>query len=1002
MFDSCRYCPAQSGMSKSKPISTIGQGPCDLLLVINEPSFEDLSTGVPLTGIRYKYIWDLFNSIGVNYYVTSVVKCKSNRSGVNEYCAAEFQSEVFRLKPRCILFSGDDALINGLKGIVENPILADYRDYAHSVTINSHTCRVLATYNLYSVSPEKDMIYKRVIDDLVYACRHANAYKSDGVYKSITVNADQFNRLVSIWLDDPSVEYIGFDTESNGLDPFLEGFKITSFSVATDNNPTVGYNIFLYAHDVSVTEEDRKQIISDAKRLLTSKKVVVHHAKHEYRITKVHWGFTPNIVDDTMYMSYILFLAIPEISHGLKYLSGRFISLPPWEEDLQRFVSLFKSMKRRKSLPPDLIEEYKKTFSDIATLSTEELEKIFSIVKDPNYFMKAEDVETNTDPYYWLVPSRVMEKYAGMDAIAPLLLMKVFKQRIEADQGLSTAYLRMMRAAEAFANIEIHGCKFIDPDIWSDRYLKEMDKHLDFLKKSPAVLQYEIDTGKEFSPSSPKCLQDILYQRLKFPVLEYTGTGNPSAGEPAMIALIKKMQEEYGEDSDEPRLKFLWHLRDYKKMQKIQNTYFIGLQKLVHDKAYDGVHDKFIDVPTDHSGINRIMMTQYLLHGTDSGRASSNFHTIPHRSDVAKALTSLYYEHGGILFQADHSQLELRVLACLVEKYYGDSALANAYRDGQDIHRFNAGRVFNKPPEEIVDAERRFAKTISFALCYGSSERSVAESTGRTPEEVHDLFNTFYTNFPGVKAYIDDAHAFATKYGCIRTPMGRVRWIPGSMNPDDRGNYNRAMRQAQNQLIQSAGSDLSLATIAWFNQFAKHETLNSQIMNWVHDSITMDAAPGEWIYSYYCILYGMKYLNERRDWVCAPLGVDVDLSPNWSDHASISNAHINQDGSWSFRCKGYSYVFEDIHREIGFSYDTLQNDLVKSEEFTESTGNGLIAKKSANISYDNKTFIEETRDVTIRPRSQKELSWCLQKYDLEKSGLQYLPGDVYAETDDLF
>jgi len=62
---------------------------------------------------------------------------------------------------------------------------------------------------------------------------------------------------------------------------------------------------------------------------------------------------------------------------------------------------------------------------------------------------------------------------------------------------------------------------------------------------------------------------------------------------------------------------------------------------------------------------------------------------------------------------SDQSQLEIRVLACVVEKYYGDSGLAQAYRDGRDIHRYNASKVFNKPEEEIVDAERRFSKTIN-------------------------------------------------------------------------------------------------------------------------------------------------------------------------------------------------------------------------------------------------------------------------------------------------
>lgn len=990
-------------------IQTVGSGECELLLVGDYPKPEDDASGYPFTGAQYKFLWDLLNQIGVKYYVTYALKCipidAMNRryfkpvSSTYEPCMKQvFEQEVAQLKPKVILTLGQAAL-EAVTGI-RDAAVGDYRERAFDIRVGEFDTKLLATYSpAYVADMDKEVMYNRFIDDVVYACRHAMIHRHEGKYKSVTLTPDQFVRVAKIWVNDPSIEYVSYDTESNGLNPLIPGAKITSFSVCVEE--TTGYNIFMYHPEIETSDEDRSRVIAAARELLTTKKVISHHAKHEHRFTKVCWGFTPNITEDTMYMSYILHLAIPGISHGLKHLSGRFVTLPPWEEKMDRYRDLFKAIQRVKSIDDDKVAKWVDTYRDI-DVTEDDIYRFWSVIKDPNYYIKHEESESDKDVYMWLVPARVMEQYAGMDAIAPLLLTRKFKPQIEADPGLLESYTRMVRCADAFANIELHGCKLIDPDIWSDRYLEVMNKHIEYLKNHPAVLEYERETGKEFSPTSPKCMQTILYDKLKFPVLEYTGTGNPSAGEPALIALIKKMMEDYGEDTDDPRLDFLWHIRDYKKMQKIQNTYFIGLQKLCLERCYDGVHDRWIDVPMDHSGKKRVMLTNYLLHGTDSGRASSNYHTIPHRSDVAKAITSLYYEHGGILFQADHSQLELRVLACLVEKYYGDSALADAYREGQDIHRFNAGRVFNKDPKDIVDAERRFAKTISFALTYGSSERSVAESTGRTPEEVHDLFETFYNNFPGVRAYIEDTHRFATQYGCIRTPMGRVRWIHGSQDPENRSLYNRAMRQAQNQLIQSAGSDLSLATISWFNQFSRTNDLKSQVMNWVHDSITVDAAPSEWIYSYYCILYGMKHLNEKRAWVSAPLGVDVDISPNWSDHFTVSTSHINPDGSWTFEGKGYSYVIEEVLEEAAKSYEILQNDILESKEFTEDVGNGLIAKKSFNLSYDNKTFLEQKRKITLKPKSEKELKWCLEKYALEQSGSNDLPNDMSLGSGDLF
>ena len=155
-------------------------------------------------------------------------------------------------------------------------------------------------------------------------------------------------------------------------------------------------------------------------------------------------------------------------------------------------------------------------------------------------------------------------------------------------------------------------------------------------------------------------------------------------------------------------------------------------------RAYDGVHDRWSDVDVP----DRIF-TQYMLHGTDSGRASSNYHTIPHRSDVAKAISSVYYGKGGVLFQADHSQLELRVLACVVEKYYGDSALANAYREGKDIHRFNAcftgdTKVMmadgsTKTFEELVDLYGESDET--FEVLSADGENNIVVGIAHDPRE---------------------------------------------------------------------------------------------------------------------------------------------------------------------------------------------------------------------------------------------------------------------------
>lgn len=620
----CATCP-MNGQKKIQ-VSTVGQGPCELLMVGYAPNWTDANTQVPFTGNQYNWIWNILSSVNVSFYVTTLFKCKSNT--VNSICLNQFYEEVRQLQPKCILFLGEKTL----ETVVSGAKMSEYRDYSHHVD-SLGDARVLATYDPTYVDQDNEMVYNRFIDDLVYACRHAAAYRTDGLYKSMTITKDQFHRIVDVWLNDPSIEYVSFDSESNGLDPLLDNLLITSFSVSVDGK--VGYNIFLYHPELDISDAERAEIIADAKRLLTGKKIVVHHAKHEHRLIKVIWGFTPNITEDTMYMSYILYLSCPGISHGLKYLSGRFITMPPWEEVLYRFVSMFKSLKRHKNLPSDEgLEDYRDSMKDIADLSNNDIIRFWEILHDPDYPMAAEQCDMNTDPYYWLVPHKIMERYAGMDAIAPLHLMWKFKPLIDNDTGLTKAYRLMVEGAESFANVELHGVRLVALDDWTRRYEQKINEMLSILRTFKEVKDYEAESGVEFNPGSSKVLSDIMYTRMKFPVLDRTDKGAPRTNETVLIDMIKKYREmiDGGKctEEDKSRLLFIETLRDYKKYAKIKSAYWEGLKSFIHQgKAFDGHRCQYyhIEGDIDSKGRSDIINPGYMLHGTDSVIAGTQIMT---------------------------------------------------------------------------------------------------------------------------------------------------------------------------------------------------------------------------------------------------------------------------------------------------------------------------------------------------------------------------------------
>ena len=956
---------------------------CELLIVGDFPKADDDITGYPLSGDQYKFLWDLLNQVGVKYQVTYLIRCipidkysrRYRKPDLYEYetCMKEkLYKELETLKPKCILALGNSSLeaiyYNSNLGEEDEDSkkvnIGDYRERAHDVILGNHTSKFLATYHhSYVLNSDNDMFYDRFVEDIVYACRHAMADRHAGKYKSMTITPHQFERIVDIWVNDPSIEYVSFDTETNGLDPWVKGSKITSFSVSVDG--LTGYNVFCYHPELpSITSEDRRRIRNSAKKLLTSKKVVAHHAKHEHRYVKSCWKFTPNITEDTMYMSFILFMGYPGMRHGLKYLSGRFISMPPWEEKIDRYVELYKIMKRSKVVDDDKIEKWKRDFKDIE-FTTEEAYTWFSILKDEDYYIRQAE-SSSTDVFMWMIPVRVMEQYGGMDAIAPLQLMKVLKPMISSDEGLLNAYNMLVDAAEAFANIELKGIRLQDRKRWISIYEDHLKTALEHIRAYPEVAQFEEEQGAEFNPSSSKQAKEVFFEKFKFPVKATTGKGEPSTSEGVLIDLIKEYREKEGEESKR-KTEFLLAFREYKKLAKLLSAYFIGLERFSHyNDAFDGHTCETLPTPTGSE--EEHIHPGYMIHGTVTGRLSSqnpSMHTIPYRSDVKKMIVPHSHKRGGILVSSDQSQLEIRVLACVVEKYYGDSSLAQAYREGRDIHLYNASKIFQRPESEIVDAERRFAKTISFSLLYGSSENSVAEQTGRTLEEVKQLFEQFFESFPGVRKYIEATHQYVSKYGCVRTPLGRVKYLLNALNPNDRKKYSDSLRMAQNSIIQSAGSDLSLRSIVYMDKYLKENNLNSKVVSFVHDSIMIDAEPGEWFESLDLLKYAMKDYNEALDWVTCPLKVDVDLSDNYGDHATIKEMEVHEDGSRTLTLSGYDYVINNIVEESKFSYEVLSDELIKEEEFLEDPGD-LVARKAANLSFDGKTFMDQVRKITLR------------------------------------
>lgn len=313
---------------------------------------------------------------------------------------------------------------------------------------------------------------------------------------------------------------------------------------------------------------------------------------------------------------------------------------------------------------------------------------------------------------------------------------------------------------------------------------------------------------------------------------------------------------------------------------------------------------------------------------------------------------------------ADYAACELRVLGSTAEKYFGDSSLSDAFREGHDVHKFVASRVFNVPISEVTSLQRRFSKSISFAVVYGSAVSSVAESTGRTLEEAQKMFDDFYKMFPGVRSYIDAMHKFVSTYGCIRYPSGRVRHLPGGLTPDDRQNYSRAMRQSQNSPIQGSASDVSVTAIVEFYRNARKMNLESKIIGTVHDSMYVDVTPGELFESVDLLDWSMKkYPEQYLDYLTCPLGVDLEISTSIGSHVELKDMKVLDDNTRIFKLHGHDFEVEDVISEMRFAYDV--EEISREDEEVEIKDVDITQDKGVMSLSMRGKFVDTTRELKL-------------------------------------
>lgn len=318
--------------------------------------------------------------------------------------------------------------------------------------------------------------------------------------------------------------------------------------------------------------------------------------------------------------------------------------------------------------------------------------------------------------------------------------------------------------------------------------------------------------GEEFNINSPKQLGVILFEHLGLPAIKKTKTGYSTAAD-----VLEKL---------EPEHEIIREILDYRQLGKLQSTYIEGLLKVVNQDTHK-VHTRF----------NQAL--------TSTGRLSSidpNLQNIPIRLEEGRKIRQAFIpsQEDWVLFAADYSQIELRVLADIAK----DDKLIEAFTNDMDIHTKTAMDVFHVSPDEVTSNMRRQAKAVNFGIVYGISDYGLSQSLGITRKEAGQFIDRYLDSFPGVKDYMDDIIADAREKGFVETLLHRRRYIPEITSR----NFNLrsfAERTAMNTPIQGSAADIIKKAMIDMAARLEKEGLQTRLLLQVHDELIFEAPKDE-------------------------------------------------------------------------------------------------------------------------------------------------------------
>lgn len=437
-------------------------------------------------------------------------------------------------------------------------------------------------------------------------------------------------------------------------------------------------------------------------------------------------------------------------------------------------------------------------------------------------------------------------KYAGADVEATLRLQPGFQQTLEKREQMSLLEDIELPLVPVLVDMERKGIA-VDTAV-----LAGINEQITAQIAQLEASIYE-HVGHEFNIGSTKQLATVLFEELGL----QSGRKNKTGLSVSQDVLDNLRGEHPVVDA----------ILEQRTLKKLKSTYVDSLPNQINP-ATGRVHTTY----------NQTIASTGRLSSTDP-----NLQNIPIRTAVGRQIRKAFiadnrpefrhFKDECVLFSADYSQMELRLMA----HFSQDPTLVSAFQAGLDIHRATAAEVFGVPLEDVTSDQRSTAKTVNFGIMYGMQAYGLSRDTGMPRAEATKFIERYMNQFQGVRRYLDETLKFAQTHGYAASLYGRRRYVP-----DITGGGPRRMaaeRAAINMPLQGTASDIMKIAMIRVAERLAQSGLRAEMLLQVHDELLFETPVSEMEALAALVEDTMESVGE----LSVPLGVEMSYGPSWEE-----------------------------------------------------------------------------------------------------------------------